>query len=206
MKVLLVNGSPHEFGSTNRALEEVKSSLSKNGIETEVFWIGNDAIRGCLGCGSCIKSKRCFINDKVNEFLEKAKCADGFVFASPVHYAGPTGFIKSFMDRCFYAKTDIFKYKPAAAVVSARRGGCVSSFDDLNKYFLMSNMIVVGSNYWNQVHGNNKEECEKDLEGLQTMRTLGNNMSWVLKLIENGKKNNINMPLLEEKIKTNFIR
>lgn len=172
MKVLLVNGSPHEFGSTNRALEEVKSSLSKNGIETEVFWIGNDPIRGCLGCGSCIKSKRCFINDKVNEFLEKAKSADGFVFASPVHYAGPTGFIKSFMDRCFYAKTDIFKYKPAAAVVSARRGGCVSSFDDLNKYFLMSNMIVVGSNYWNQVHGNNKEECEKDLEGLQTMRTL----------------------------------
>ena len=110
------------------------------------------------------------------------------------------------MDRCFYAKTDIFKYKTAAAVVSARRGGCVSSFDDLNKYFLMSNMIVVGSNYWNQVHGNNKEECEKDLEGLQTMRTLGNNMSWVLKLIENGKKNNIDMPLLEEKIKTNFIR
>ena len=110
------------------------------------------------------------------------------------------------MDRCFYAKTDIFKYKPVAAVVSARRGGCVSSFDDLNKYFLMSNMIVVGSNYWNQVHGNNKEECEKDLEGLQTMRILGNNMSWVLKLIENGKKNNIDMPLLEEKIKTNFIR
>ena len=206
MKVLLVNGSPHKDGATNLALEEVSKVLNDNEIETELFWIGNKAISGCIGCGACFNTKRCFLDDKVNEFISKAEKADGFIFGSPVHYAGPTGFIKSFMDRCFYAKTDIFKYKPAAAVVSARRGGCVSSFDDLNKYFLMSNMIVVGSNYWNQVHGNNKEECEKDLEGLQTMRILGNNMSWVLKLIENGKKNNIDMPLLEEKIKTNFIR
>lgn len=206
MKVLLVNGSPHKDGSTNLALEEVSKTLSKNGIDTEIFWIGNKAISGCIGCGACFKTKRCFINDKVNEFVEKAEEADGFIFGSPVHYAGPSGFIKSFMDRCFYGKSYAFEYKPAASIVSCRRGGAATAFDDLNKYFTISNMIVVGSQYWNQIHGNNKEEALKDEEGLQTMRTLGNNMAWILKCIESGKKNGIEKPVKEKRISTNFIR
>lgn len=206
MKVLLVNGSPHKDGATNLALEEVAKMLNKNGIDTEIFWIGNKAIAGCIGCGACFKSKRCFINDKVNEFVEKAQEADGFIFGSPVHYAGPSGFIKSFMDRCFYGKGYAFEYKPAASIVSCRRGGAATTFDDLNKYFTISNMIVVGSQYWNQIHGNNKEEAIKDEEGLQTMRTLGNNMAWVLKCIETGNKNGIEKPVKEKRISTNFIR
>lgn len=206
MKVLLVNGSPHKDGSTNLALEEISKALNKNGIDTEIFWIGNKAIAGCIGCGACFKTKRCFINDKVNEFVEKAEEADGFIFGSPVHYAGPSGFIKSFMDRCFYGKSYAFEYKPAASVVSCRRGGAATAFDDLNKYFTISNMIVVGSQYWNQIHGNNKEEAIKDEEGLQTMRTLGNNMAWILKCIESGKKNGIQYPEKEKRISTNFIR
>ncbi len=206
MKVLLVNGSPHKDGATNLALEEVSKTLNKNGIDTEIFWIGNKAISGCIGCGACFKTKRCFINDKVNEFMEKAEEADGFVFGSPVHYAGPSGFIKSFMDRCFYGKGYAFEYKPAASIVSCRRGGAATTFDDLNKFFTISNMIVVGSQYWNQIHGNNKEEAIKDEEGLQTMRTLGNNMAWVLKCIETGNKNGIEKPVKEKRISTNFIR
>lgn len=206
MKVLLVNGSPHKDGSTNLALEEISKALNKNGIDTEIFWIGNKAIAGCIGCGACFKTKRCFITDKVNEFVEKAEEADGFIFGSPVHYAGPSGFIKSFMDRCFYGKSYAFEYKPAASIVSCRRGGAATAFDDLNKYFTISNMIVVGSQYWNQIHGNNKEEAIKDEEGLQTMRTLGNNMAWILKCIESGKKNGIQYPEKEKRISTNFIR
>ena len=206
MKVLLVNGSPHKNGVTNLALEEIAKTLNKNDIKTEIFWIGNKAIAGCIGCGACFKTKKCFIDDKVNEFVKKAEETDGFIFGSPVHYAGPTGFIKSFMDRCFYGKTNLFEYKPAACVVSARRGGCATCFDDLNKYFTISNMIVVGSQYWNQIHGNNKEEAKKDEEGLQIMRTLGNNMAWILKSIECGKKNGIEKPIKEERISTNFIR
>ncbi len=206
MKVLLVNGSPHKDGATNLALEEVAKTLNKNGIETEIFWIGNKAISGCIGCGACFKTKRCFINDKVNEFVEMAEKADGFIFASPVHYAGPSGFIKSFMDRCFYGKSYAFEYKPSAAIVSCRRGGAATTFDDLNKYFTISNMIVVGSQYWNQIHGNNKEEAIKDEEGLQTMRSLGNNMAWILNCIEKGKQNGVQYPKKEKRISTNFIR
>lgn len=206
MKVLLVNGSPNKDGATNLALEEVAKTLNDNGVETEIFWIGNKGVAGCIGCGACFNTKRCFIDDKVNEFISKAENADGFIFGSPVHYAGPTGFIKSFMDRCFYGKGYAFEYKPVAAVVSARRGGCATAFDDLNKYFTISNMIVVGSQYWNQIHGNNKEEAKKDEEGLQTMRTLANNMSWILKSIDCGKKNGIEKPTKEKRISTNFIR
>lgn len=206
MKVLLVNGSPNKDGATNLALEEVSKTLNKNGVETEIFWIGNKPISGCIGCGACFKTKRCFINDKVNEFVEKAIKADGFIFGSAVHYAGPTGFIKSFMDRCFYGKSYAFEYKPAACVVSCRRGGAATTFDDLNKYFTITNMIVVGSQYWNQIHGNNKEEALKDEEGLQTMRTLANNMAWILKSIESGKKSGIEKPIKEKRISTNFIR
>lgn len=206
MRVLLVNGSPHKDGVTNLALEEIAKALKNNDIESEIFWIGNKAISGCIGCGACFKTKRCFINDKVNEFVEKAEQADGFIFGSAVHYAGPTGFIKSFMDRCFYGKSYAFSYKPAASIVSCRRGGAATAFDDLNKYFTITNMIIVGSQYWNQIHGNTKEEAKEDKEGLQTMRTLANNMSWILKSIDCGKKNDIQKPEKEKKISTNFIR
>ena len=206
MKVLLVNGSPHKDGVTNLALEEIAKALKNNDIESEIFFFFNKAISGCIGCGACFKTKRCFINDKVNEFVEKAEQADGFIFGSAVHYAGPTGFIKSFMDRCFYGKSYAFSYKPAASIVSCRRGGAATAFDDLNKYFTITNMIIVGSQYWNQIHGNTKEEAKEDKEGLQTMRTLANNMSWILKSIDCGKKNGIQKPEKEKKISTNFIR
>lgn len=206
MKVLLINGSPNKDGATNFALEEIGKVLEENNIYYEVFWIGNKAISGCIGCGNCFKTKRCFIDDKVNEFIEKAKEADGYIFGSAVHYAGPTGFLKSFMDRCFYGKSSVFEYKPAASIVSCRRGGAATAFDDINKYFTISNMLVVGSQYWNLIHGNSKEEAKQDLEGLQTMRTLAKNMIWILKLIENGQKNGINKPEKEKRISTNFIR
>lgn len=206
MKVILVNGGPHQDGSTNRALEEVKKSLNKNGIETEFFWVGNKPISGCLGCNVCIKEGKCVIDDKVNEFLEKAKKVDGFVFGSPVHFAAISGMLSSFMDRVFYGRGKLFANKLAAGVVSCRRGGATAAFDEINKYFLMSNMIVVGSGYWNMVHGSKKEDVEKDEEGLQTMRTLGNNMSWLLKSIEAGKIAGVELPEKEKPIKTNFIR
>lgn len=206
MKVILVNGGPHKDGCTNRALEEVEKTLNVNGIETEIFWLGNKAISGCLGCGGCNNTGRCVIDDKVNEFIEKVKEADGFVFGSPVHFAAISGSLSSFMDRVFYGRGNLFANKVAAGVVSCRRGGATAAFDEINKYFFISNMIVVGSSYWNMVHGNTKEQVEKDEEGLQTMRMLGNNMAWILKLIEAGKNAGIELPKKEKSIKTNFIR
>ena len=208
MKVLLVNGSPHKDGATNLALEEVSKTLNKNGIETEIFWIGNKPISGCIGCGACFKTKRCFINDKVNEFVEKAIKADGFVFGSPVYYAHPSGRLLSFMDRVFYAGNSNFAFKPAAAVVSARRAGTTASLDVITKHFTICNMPVVSSCYWPMVHGaqNSAEQAKQDLEGMQIMRTLGNNMAWILKCIEAGKNAGINRPTLEDRIYTNFIR
>ena len=206
MKVILVNGGPHKDGCTNRALEEVSKTLEKNGIETEIFWLGNKAISGCLGCNGCSKTGKCVIDDKVNEFLDKASKADGFVFGSPVHFAAISGMLSSFMDRVFYGRGNLFANKVAAGVVSCRRGGATAAFDEVNKYFLMTNMIVIGSQYWNMVHGSKKEDVEKDEEGLQTMRTLGNNMAWALKSIEAGRKAGIELPEKEETVRTNFIR
>ena len=206
MKVILVNGGPHKDGCTNRALEEVEKILNVNGIETEIFWLGNKAISGCLGCGGCNNTGRCVIDDKVNEFIDKVKEADGFVFGSPVHFAAISGSLSSFMDRVFYGRGNLFANKVAAGVVSCRRGGATAAFDEINKYFFISNMIVVGSSYWNMVHGNTKEQVEKDEEGLQTMRMLGNNMAWILKSIEAGKNAGIELPKREKSIKTNFIR
>lgn len=206
MKVILVNGGPHKDGCTNRALEEVSKTLEKNGIETEIFWLGNKAISGCLGCGGCSKTGKCVIDDKVNEFLDKVKDVDGFVFGSPVHFAAISGALSSFMDRVFYGRGNLFANKVAAGVVSCRRGGATAAFDEINKYFLMTNMIVVGSQYWNMVHGSKKEDVEEDGEGLQTMRTLGNNMAWLLKSIEAGRKEGIELPEKEETKRTNFIR
>ena len=206
MKVILVNGSPHEKGCTYTALTEVQKTLEKNEIETEIFWVGNKPISGCLGCGNCIKTGKCFMEDKVNEFLEKVPEADGFVFGTPVHFASGSGMITSFMDRAFYGRRELFKNKLASAVVSCRRSGATSTFDQINKYFAMNNMPIVTSQYWNMVHGSKPEDVLKDEEGLQTMRTLANNMSWLLKCIETGKKSGIKEPENEKIISTNFIR
>lgn len=206
MKVILVNGSPHENGCTYTALCEVEKALKSNGIETEIFWVGNKPISGCIGCGACRKLGRCFADDTVNEFVEKAKSADGFIFGSPVHYASASGAITSFMDRAFYSGGGALSGKPAANIVSCRRGGASATFDQLNKYFTINNMPIVSSQYWNQVHGNTPEQVKQDEEGLQTMRTLGNNMAWLLKCIEAGKAAGIEFPKREEPIRTNFIR
>lgn len=207
MKVILINGSPHETGCTFTALKEIADVLEKNNIETEIIWLGTKPISGCIGCNYCIKNNnRCFIHDKVNEFLDKAEQADGFVFGSPVHFAGASGALTSFLDRSFYGRAKIFSSKPCASVVSCRRGGATAAFDQINKYALMSNMYVVGSSYWNQIHGTNSKEAEKDLEGIQTMRNLGENMAYLLKCLEIANKNNIHKPKIENKEKTNFIR
>lgn len=205
MKVILVNGSPHKKGCTYTALSEISDTLNSEGIDTDFFWIGNKPISGCIACKSCVQTGACVFPDVVNEFLAKAKTTDGFIFGSPVHYAGASGAITSFMDRVFYHKSDCFQGKPAAAISSCRRGGAYATFDQLNKYFTICSMPVVSSQYWNMVHGNTPDEVRQDLEGLQTMRTLARNMAWLLKCIESGKENGIFFPEHEKKIATNFI-
>jgi len=206
MKVLLVNGSPHVNGCTFTALSEVAGALEKNGIGTEIIHLGTKPISGCLGCRKCFETGRCVINDIVNEFLDMAGDYDGFIFGSPVHFAAPTGFISSFMDRVFFGPKSRLAMKPAAAILSCRRGGATAAFDQLNKYFTISNMPVVSSQYWNMVHGNTPDEVKQDLEGMQIMRVLGNNMAWLLKCIEAGKKSGVAFPQLEPRVMTNFIR
>ena len=206
MKVILVNGSSHEKGCTYTALREAEKSLNKNDIETEIFWLGAKPIAGCIGCGSCIKNGKCFIEDKVNEFLIKVPETDGFVFGSPVHFAASSGALSSFMDRIFYGRRTMFSNKLGAAVVSCRRGGATAALDEINKYFGINNMPIVSSQYWNMVHGSKPEEVLKDEEGMQTMRTLGNNMAWLLKCVEAGRNNGIQTPANEDVILTNFIR
>ena len=208
MKVLLVNGSSNLKGCTYTALSEVAGVLEQNGIETEFVQLGNGPIRDCIGCGACRNNGGvcAFNEDNVNAFIQKAKEADGFVFGSPVYYAHPSGRLLSFMDRAFFAGKKNFAYKPAAAVVSARRAGTTGSVDVITKHFTISNMPVVPSNYWNMVHGSKPEDVRQDLEGMQSMRNLGLNMAWMLKCIEAGKKSGIELPVAEEKIWTNFIR
>ena len=206
MKVLLVNGSPKAKGCTYTALQEAAAALEKQGIETEIFQVGTQPVAGCVGCGVCRKNGECFRNDVVNEFVKKAGEADGYIFGSPIHYASASGALTSFMDRAFYSGGSKMAGKPAAAVVSCRRGGATAGFDQINKYFTINNMPVVSSQYWNMVHGNTPEEVKQDEEGLQTMRTLGNNMAWLIKCIEAGKKAGITFPEREPAIKTNYIR
>lgn len=205
MKVLLVNGSPHQTGCTYTALKEISDTLLKNDIESEIYWIGTNPIAGCIGCNVCLKTGKCFRNDIVNEFLEKVPHVDGFVFGSPVHFASGSGALTSFMDRAFYGRKKLFENKPACSIVSCRRGGATSAFEQLNKYFSMNNMPIVTSQYWNQVHGTNPDEVKKDLEGMQTMRTLANNLAWLLKCIDIAKKAGLPYPQNEDTIKTNFI-
>jgi len=206
MKVILVNGSPHKNGCTYTALSEAAKALEENGVETEIFWLGNKPISGCISCESCSKTGRCFMNDSVNEFLDKAEKADGFIFGSPVHFASATGALTSFMDRAFYNRSRVFSFKPGASVVSCRRGGASAAFDQLNKYLTICNMPVVSSQYWNQVHGNTPEEVLQDAEGMQTMRTLGRNMAWLIKCIKAGEQAGICLPEREPFQRTNFIR
>lgn len=207
MKVLLINGSSRKE-CTYTALSKVAESLNEEGVETEIINLGGTPVRDCIGCGMCAKNgnARCVFNDDiVNEIIEKAEESDGFVFGTPVYYAHPSGRILSVLDRAFYAGKKAFEFKPAASIISARRGGTVASFDVLNKYFTISQMPIVSSTYWNNVHGNNREEVVQDLEGMQTMYNLGKNMAWILKCIESGKQNNINKPV-NKTVKTNFIR
>lgn len=208
MKVLLLNGSPKKEGCTYTALKEVADELERNGVEAEIFHIGTKPVKGCMGCGMCGKNgdhKCIYTDDTLNEAIEKAKDADGYIFGSPVHYAAASGALTSFLDRFFYAGYSK-AYKPGAAVVSCRRGGATAALDQLNKYFTFAQMPMVSSNYWNMVHGNTPEEVRQDEEGMQTMRILGRNMAWMLKCIEAGKKAGVETPQAEPKIKTNFIR
>lgn len=207
MKVLLVNGGPHKEGCTYTALREVEKELNNEGIGTEIFWVGVKPISGCIACGKCSEIGKCVFDDVVNEFAEKCKDADGFIFGTPVHYASASGSITSFMDRLFYStSSDIFRLKPAATIVSARRAGTTATMDQLNKYFSINQMPIISSRYWNMVHGNNPEEVKQDEEGMQIMRILGRNMAYFLKCQEAGRKAGINMPEKEKTKLTNFIR
>ena len=207
MKVLLINGSPNEKGCTFTALSEIASTFAKNGIDSEIFHIGKKAIQGCIACGKCFELGHCVFNDSVNDLASRLDEFSGIIVGSPVYYAGPAGSLCAFLDRLFFSADDSkLEGKPAACVVSCRRGGASAAFDRLNKYFTIRNMIVIGSQYWNQVHGNTPDEVRKDSEGLQTMRTLGENMSWILKCIEAGKNSGINYPAHEETLYTNFKR
>ena len=188
MKVLLINGSPNKDGCTYTALTEVGAALESNGITTELFHIGTEAQRGCLGCGKCHKIGKCvFDDDLCNKLADKIKTADGLVVGSPVYYAGPNGALCALLDRVFFSGSGSFKHKPAASVVVCRRGGASSAFDRLNKYFTISQMPVVSSQYWNAVHGFTPDDVRLDLEGLQIMRTLGKNMAWMIKNIKSGE-------------------
>ena len=206
MKVLLINGSPNAAGCTYTALHEVGSALQENGIDTELIQIGGEAIRGCVACRACVKTKKCKFDDGVNEVAAKLMESEGAVLGSPVYFASANGGALSFFDRLFYSTFSIDKsMKVGASVVSARRGGCSTTFDVLNKYFTISNMPIVSSQYWNDVHGSNAEEVRQDLEGLQTMRVLGRNMAFLIKSIALGKEK-YGLPETERRIATNFIR
>lgn len=204
MEVILINGSPHKRGCTYTALSEVAKALEKNGIDTRIYSIGNRPVHGCMACGSCLKDGKCvFTDDPANEMLSLMQHADGVVIGSPVYFAGPNGALCALLDRVFYAGGSTLSFKPAAAVVSARRSGTTATFERLNKYFTINRMPVVSSQYWNGVHGFTPDEVMQDEEGLQTMRTLGDNMAWLLKSIVNGKQV---LPEQEKWTPTHFIR
>lgn len=211
MKVLLVNGSPHKNGCTFTALGEVAKTLEECGISAEIFWIGNSVAGGCIACGNCAKTGKCAFNDTVNECRQKAREADGFVFGSPVHYAAASGGITSFMDRLFYSEAcgnggGAFYLKPAAAVLSARRAGTTAAFDQLNKYFTISQMPIVSSRYWNMVHGRTAEQVLHDKEGMQCMRILARNMAYLLRCREAADKAGVQKPQTERTVYTDFYR
>lgn len=211
VKVMLVNGSPHKGGTTSRALDEVQTALEADGIEVGRFWVGAKPIAGCLGCGHCASHEgECVFRDVVNEFNRMARDYDGFVFGTPVHYAAASGAVTSFMDRSFYSQAmggvNMYPFKPAATVVVARRGGCSSTFDQLNKYYTIVQMPVISASYWNMVYGTSAEEAEQDAEGLRTMRVLGHNMAYFLKCQHAADEAGIERPAPEPPARTSFIR
>ena len=206
MKVLLLNGSPNEHGCTYTALREVARALEESGVETETLWIGNRAVRGCIGCGGCAAGSGCVFGGVVNEAIEKARTADAFVFGSPVHYASASGNMTSFMDRLSYAGGKYLAYKPAAICCSARRGGTTTTLDQLVKYPEFFHMPLVNGSYWAMVHGSNPAQVLQDEEGCAVMRELGRNMAWLLQCIEAGKAAGIRHPENPRRPMTNFIR
>lgn len=209
MKVLLLNGSPHEHGCTAAALKTVAETLNTHGIETETVWTGAGPQLDCTACQTCrrLKNNRCVFNDDlINPFIEKAESADGFVFGSPVYYAHPSGRLISMLDRVFYAGGRVFAGKPGAAVVSARRAGTTAALDVINKYFTITQMPVVSSSYWNMVHGNTPDEVMRDEEGLQTLRNLAHRMADLLQKASAAKAANLTPPTMESGAHTNFIR
>ena len=211
MKVLLFNGSPHKNGCTYTALEEIAQTLKEEGVDSEIYQIGIKSITPCRGCFACAKLGRCVINDDdVNNFVEKCKEFDGFVFGSPVHYGSACGGITAFLDRAFFVNftggKKVFEHKPGAAIASARRAGTTATLDQLNKYFAITEMPMISGRYWNMVHGHTPDDVKQDLEGMQNMRILARNMAWFLKLKEAGEKAGIELPKQEEIVFTNFIR
>ena len=206
MKVILLNGSPRGKQCTYTALEVIANRLKEQGVDSEIINVSAKAVAGCIGCASCVSAGKCFVDDGVNEFVEKMRTADGLIVGSPVHYAGASGHVTSFLDRAFYSGSSAMQGKPGAAIVRCRRGGASAAFDQLNKQFTISNMPIVSSNYWNQVHGNTPEEVLRDEEGIQTMEILADNMAWILKCIQAGQDAGIELPQRPAKIKTNYIR
>lgn len=205
MKVLIINGSPRVNGNTSIAINEVKKVLEEEKIEVEVVQVGNKDIRGCIACGYCYSHGKCVFNDIVNEVSNKFKEADGLIVASPVYYASANGTLISFLDRLFYSSSFDKSFKVGASIAVARRGGTSATFDELNKYFTISNMPIASSQYWNSVHGRLEGEALNDLEGLQTMRTLARNMVFLMRSIELGKEK-YGLPIKEDHISTNFIK
>lgn len=205
MKVLLLNGSPNVNGNTARSLEEMIKIFKEENIETEVIQVGNQQIRGCCACQSCYKTSKCVFDDLVNEVAAKFEECDGMVVGSPVYYASANGTLTAFLDRLFYSTRFDKRMKVGASIAIARRGGCSATFDQLNKYFTISGMPVASSQYWNSVHGAKPGQVEEDLEGLQTMRTLARNMSFLMKSIALGKEQ-FGLPEKEKGQYTNFIR
>lgn len=211
MKVIAFNGSPKANGNTFASINMVAQQLEKNEIEVEILHIGNKVIRGCIGCNACVKSQneQCIIKDDiVNDYLQKAKEADGIIIGSPVYFSGVAGTMKSFLDRLFYVQTvngGLFRHKVGASVVAVRRSGGLTTFNELNHYLLYSEMVIPGSNYWNIVHGHTPGEVTKDTEGMQIMNILGENMAWLLKLIK-ASKGKVEEPQKQNKVMMNFIR
>ena len=212
MKVLMLNGSGNANGSTRAGLDIMAEVFAANGVDSEIVCVGAKPVRDCIGCNKCAEKGKCvFADDGVNEFVEKASAADGFVFGTPVYYAHPSGRILSFLDRAFFSNmwgtgAAAFRHKPAAAIVVARRAGTSASYDVLNKYFGISQMINVGSTYWNEFHALTQEDVPKDEEGTQTLRNLARNMAWVMKCLKAGRDAGIQPPEAEANALTNFVR
>lgn len=204
MKVLIINGSPHKVGCTSVALKELENTLNLEGIDTESVYIGSTSVRGCIGCGTCRKTMECSFDDIVNKIAKKFEQADGLVVGTPVYYAGASGTVISLLDRLFYSTSFSKVMKVGAAVISSRRAGSTSAFDEINKYFTIAGMPIVSSTYWNEIHGSKKSDALKDLEGLQTMRNLGKNMAFLIKSIKLGEKE-YEIPTMEREYRTSFI-